>query len=84
MCPRLFETVCATIFILPSVFHACADSLVAPFTPLAKTVRKAVKLLGPIITERYINQKQYGKDWQGKPVRSSNCFMTFAHIKGIE
>lgn len=47
--------------------------LVANFlTPIAGSMRKAEKQLGPIIRDRLEKENRHGKDWPGKPVSILN------------
>ncbi len=41
------------------------------FTPITRSMRKAEKLLGPIIKDRLQKENEYGREWSGKPVRIS-------------
>ncbi|KAK0244007.1 cytochrome P450 [Armillaria nabsnona] len=37
------------------------------FTPITRSMRKAEKLLGPIIKDRLQKENEHGRDWSGKP-----------------
>ncbi|KAJ6609424.1 cytochrome P450 [Mycena sp. CBHHK59/15] len=54
-------------------------SILAPLISTRKsTLRRALKLMGPLIDERLENEKQYGGDWPGRPNDLISWLLDFA------